>query len=229
MDKIVKGCRMVKNIMDLCKIADEFVRYLQGKGVPFNEMGFPIFKREMFLEEIPEQMVPYDFRKNRIVKNPKKTLLVFYGPDARIYPRIENVLDEIPEYGKYMGAAATDVTITSDMDQEWQDFIMLLNQLVMAVLAVNRIKIVANLRTGNWTTHKNISGVPKNVMWVAGFLGCSNDEQHDMRFISTVMIGQPAPLLIYGKEDSNAIDKLSMMGVKYLVYPDYHRARKGVA
>lgn len=220
---------MVRNMMDLCKIADDFVQYLQGKGIEFNEMGFPILKREMFLEEIPEQMVPYDFRKNRIVKNPKKTLLVFYCPDARIYPRLENVLDEVSEYGEYMGAVATDVTVTSDMDQEWQDFIMLLNQLFMAVLAVNGIKIVANLRTGNWSTHKNISGVPKNVLWAAGFLGCPKDEPHDMRFISTVMLGQPSSLLIYGKEDSNAIEKLSIMGVKYLVYPDYHKARKEAA
>lgn len=106
---------------------------------------------------------------------------------------------------------------------------MLLNQLFMAVLAVNGIKIVANLRTGNWSTHKNISGVPKNVLWAAGFLGCPKDEPHDMRFISTVMLGQPSSLLIYGKEDSNAIEKLSIMGVKYLVYPDYHKARKEAA
>lgn len=217
---------MVKNMMDLCKIADDFVLYLQGKGVEFDEKGFPIFKREMFLEKIPEQVIPYDFRKNRIVRNPKKTLLAFYCPDGRIYPRLEKVLEEIPEYCKYMGAVATDVTVTSDMDQEWQDFIMLLNQLFMAVLAVNGVKIVANLRTGNWATHKNINGVPKNVLWTAGFLGCSKDEQHDMRFISTVMLGRPSKLLIYGKEDSNATEKLSMMGVKYRIYPDYHRARK---
>lgn len=220
---------MVKNMMDLCKIADDFVQYLQDKGFEFNEMGFPVFKREMFLEEIPEQVIPYDFRKNRIIKNPQKTLLSFYCPDARIYPRLEKVLDEIPEYCKYMGAAATDVTVTADMDQEWQDFIMLLNQLFMAVLAVNGIKIVANLRTGSPTTHKNICGIPKNVIWATGFLGCSKDEPYDMRFISTVMLGRPSALLIYGKEDSNATEKLSLMGIKYLVYPDYHKARKEVA
>lgn len=108
---------MVKNMMDLCKIADDFVRYLQDKGIKFNEMGFPIFKREMFLEELPEQIIPYDYRKNRIVTNPKKTLLNFYCSDARIYPRLEKVLDEIPEYGKYMGAVAMDITVTSDMDR----------------------------------------------------------------------------------------------------------------
>ena len=115
------------------------------------------------------------------------------------------------------------------MDQEWQDFIMLLNQLFMTVLAVNGIKIVANLRTGNFETHDKLRGIPSKIMWAAGFLGCERDRPHDMRFISTVMAKRPSVLLIYGKEDKSALEKLAMMGVRYFIYPDYHKISKKVA
>lgn len=108
-------------------------------------------------------------------------------------------------------------------------FIMLLNQLFMAILAVNGIKIVANLRTGNLHTHGNFKGIPANIMWATGFLGCARDDPYDMRFISTILLVRPSRLLIYGKEDRNAIEKLSMMGVEYSIYPDYHKIRKEAA
>lgn len=225
----VGGYRMVRNILDLCKIADDYIAYLKDKGMKFGEDGFPVFSQQMFLDDLPEQVIPYDFRKNRAIKNPTKTLLCFYCPDARIYPRLEQVLDDIAEYRKYMGAVATDVTMTCDMDEEWQDFIMLLNQLFMAVLAVNRIKIVANLRTGNLHTHGNFKGIPANIMWAAGFLGCARDKPCDMRFISTVLLVRPSKPLIYGKEDKNAIEKLSLMGIEYSIYPDYHKICKEAA
>ena len=181
----VGGYRMVRNILDLCKIADDYIAYLKDKGMKFGEDGFPVFSQQMFLDDLPEQVIPYDFKKNRAIKNPTKTLLCFYCPNARIYPRLEQVLDDIAEYRKYMGTVATDVTMTCDMDEEWQDFIMLLNQLFMAVLAVNRIKIVANLRTGNLHTHGNFKGIPANIMWAAGFLGKGQTMRHALHFYRT--------------------------------------------
>lgn len=215
--------------MDLCKIAEDYTTYLQNRGIKFNANGFPFFTKDMFLEETPELMIPYDFRKTRIVEHPDKTLLCFYCSDARIYPRLSNILNDISEYKKYLGAVATDVTITSDMDEEWQDFVMLLNQLFMAVLVVNGIKIVANLRTGNNKTHRNLGGIPAGVMWATGFLGCSKDKPYDMRFISSIITVHPSKLLIYGKNDPCATEKLSMIGIPYLIYPDYHTIRKEVA
>lgn len=155
---------MVKNMLDLCEIAEGYIAYLKDKGMKFGEDGFPVFSQQMFLDNLPEQVIPYDFRKTRVIKNSKKTLLCFYCPDARIYPRLERVLDDIAEYRKYIGTVATDVTVT-----------------------------------------------------------------YDMRFISTVLTVRPSKLLIYGKEDKNAIEKLSLMGVEYSIYPDYHKICKEAA
>lgn len=110
---------MVKNFTDLVKIAEEYIFYLKKHGVKFNKYGFPLLKREMFLDEWPDLILPYDFRKSLLNLNPKKTLICFYCGDKRIYPRLENILREIVEYRKFLGVVTIDITVTSDMDEEW--------------------------------------------------------------------------------------------------------------
>ncbi len=217
---------MVKNLIDLLKITEEYIRYLKRMGVKFDSKGFPLLKKEMFLDEYPELVIPYDFRKSVLITSPKKTLLCFYCGDKRIYPRLKRVLKEIAEYKRYLGVVTIDITVTSDMDEEWQDAIMLLHQLFMAVLAVNGVKVVANLRTGDARSAENLGCVPKGVMWAAGFLGCSEEDPLDFRFISSAMRVLPSKFVVYGSEDDVALEKLNMMGVSYRVYDDYHKLSK---
>ena len=217
---------MVKNLVDLLKVSEEYIRYLERKEVKFNSKGFPLLRKEMFLDEYPELVLPYDFRKNTLVADPKKTLLCFYCGDKRIYPRLKSVLKEIVEYKRFLGVVAIDITVTSDMDEEWQNAIMLLHQLFMAVLAVNGVKIVANLRTGNARSAENLDALPKGVMWSAGFLGCSKENLQDFRFISSALRVIPSKFVVYGPEDEAALEKLNMMGIDYRVYGDYHKLSK---
>ncbi len=213
---------MVKNLTDLVKIAEEYIFYLKKHGVKFNKPGFPLLKREMFLDEWPDLILPYDFRKSLLNLNPKKTLICFYCGDKRIYPRLKNVLKEIEEYRKFLGVVTIDITVTSDMDEEWQDLIMLLHQLFMAVLAMNGIKVVANLRTGDVHSVRNLDGIPKGVMWTTGFLGCAKEASRDFRFVSEVLHVMPSKLAIYGAKDQIALDKLDAVGINFRIYGDYH-------
>ncbi|MDD6092241.1 MAG: hypothetical protein PUB71_07030 [Hallerella succinigenes] len=217
---------MVKNLVDLLKVSEEYIRYLERKEVKFNSKGFPLLRKEMFLDEYPELVLPYDFRKNTLVADPKKTLLCFYCGDKRIYPRLKKVLKDIPEYKRFLGVVTIDITVTSDMDEEWQNAIMLLHQLFMAVLAVNGVKVVANLRTGDARSAENLNNMPKGIMWAAGFLGCAEEDPLDFRFISSTLRVMPSKLVVYGPEDEIALGKLNMMGFDYRVYDDYHKLSK---
>ncbi len=149
-------------------------------------------------------------------------MICFYCGDKRIYPRLKNVLKEIEEYRKFLGVATIDITVTSDMDEEWQDLIMLLHQLFMAVLAINGIKVVANLRTGDLRSVVNLDGIPKGVMWTTGFLGCAKEASRDFRFVSEVLHVMPSKLAIYGAKDQVALDKLDAVGIDFRIYGDYH-------
>lgn len=219
----------IQTLYDVLALMDRYRRYLKSKGVQFNQDGFPFFSRDMFLEQWPSQVVPYDHRKNHRVNNPQKTVLCHYNGDKRIYPRLERVLDDIGEYRGFMGAVYSDVTITEDMDSEWQGLIMLLNQLYAMVIAVNDIKIVANIRTGDRNSVKWMSTIPKGVMCASGFLGCKNQTNpSDMEYISKLLFLRPSKLLIYGKHDKCLESHMDIMGVDYKVYPDFHRLCKGV-
>lgn len=144
---------MNRSIASFEELIDRYADYLSGKGIQFNPQGFPMLQPQMYLDEWPELMVPYRDRKARFVHNPSHTVLCLFTSDMRIYPRLEKALDDIPEYSRYMGAVGSDLTVTSDMDLEWQQAIMLINQLYLATLAVNGVKIVQNLRCGSPQHH----------------------------------------------------------------------------
>ena len=217
---------MAKSLTDLLKVADSYILYLRKHGVPFNAKGFPLLNPRFFLDEWPECIVPYDFRKTRIVRDQRKTALCFYCNDKRIFPRLEKVFEDMSEYRKYMAVITIDLTVTRDMDADWQNAIMLIQQLFMAVLAVNGIQVVANLRTGGVESAANLESVPKGVMWATGFLGCAKETVEDRRFISSVVRVLPSKLIVYGPEDSVAAEKLNRMGVPHRRYDDYHKLSK---
>lgn len=220
---------MIKNLLELCTIADRYISYLDGR-IAFSEDGFPIFEKEMFLDTEPELIVPFYNRKNKIVTKPKKTVLCFFSSDSDLYRRLENVFDDIDEYKKCMGVIGLDITVTGDMDPEWQDMIMLVNQLFLAVLACNDIKIIMNARIGSPQSVENLKDFPKGLIWATSFLGCDKlKSEYDFTFISKVLHILPSKLLIYGKHDIIAENQLSNMGIDYRVYADMHRLTKGVS
>jgi len=184
----------------------------------------------MFLTEEPDLIVPFYNRNNKVVLNPKKTVLCFYSPDVDLYRRMENVINDIHIYKEYMGVIGLDITVTDDMDYEWQKFIMLLNQLFLAVLACNGIKIIMNARIGSPISIENFKAVPKNIIWATSFLGCVKlRSEADFSFISKVLKIMPTKLLIYGKHEIIAEKQLDNMGITFRIYADIHRLTKGVA
>ncbi len=220
---------MINNLIDIVNTTDKLLSYLDGK-IEFSEDGFPVFTQEMFLNEEPDLIVPYYNRHHKVVKNPGKTVICFFGSDESLYRRLENVFDDMEEYRLFQGVIGLDITVTADMDVEWQDAIMLLNQLFLAVLATNGIKIVMNARIGGSESVKNLMKFPKNILWATSFLGCDKlTTETDFSFISKMLGLLPSKLLIYGKHDNIAEGQLSVMGIPYRTYTDFHRLSKEVA
>ncbi len=173
----------------------------------------------------------YRDRKARFVHNPSHTVLCLFTSDMRIYPRLEKALDDIPEYSRYMGAVGSDITVTSDMGNlEWQQAIMLLNQLYLATLAVNGVKIVQNLRCGSPSTITCLSCVPSGVMCATSTLGCANTESElDLLFAEKLFAIRPGKLLLYGKHDPIMERQANVAGVPCRIYPDAHTLYKQLA
>lgn len=214
---------LVKNLIDIFSITEKLYLYLNGK-IDFDENGYPIFKPEMFLNEWPDMVIPFSHRKNWRVKDKRKTILCFYDRDHNLYPRVANVIEEIDEYRDFLGVIGSDITITEDMDTEWQEFIFLLNQLFIAVLAVNGIKIVPNTRSACLDERRIFKNIPQNIMVASGFLGCdSTKSEQDYSYLTKILTLLPDKLIIYGKQDKIVEKQLDTMGISFRVYKDFHR------
>lgn len=219
----------IQSIFDIFVMIDELYRYLEDKEMNYDEDGFPVFEPNMFLNEWPELVVPFSQRKNKRVTDRRKTVLCFFDNDKKLYPRLQKLLNEIEEYKLFMGVIGLDVTITYDMDKEWQRAIALLNQLFLAVLAVNGIRIILNTRTAGLSANMVFQNVPQGIMVASGFLGCDKLEiDSDFSYLEKVLLLLPDKLIIYGKHDIVAEQQLDAMGINYRVYTDFHRLCKEV-
>ena len=185
----------IKNLYDVLSLTDILYSYINGR-IEFNEQGLPIFTPEMFLKEWPDLVIPYSQRKNRRVKNKNHTLLCFYDSDKNLYPRLANVIDEIEEYKGYLGVCGLDITITDDMDTEWQKYIFLLNQLFLAILAVNGVKIAINTRSAGLDVSSAFDNIPQNATAVSGFLGCDQcKDERDYSYLIKILTLLPEKLI----------------------------------
>lgn len=220
---------MVKNIYDVFSIVDKLYEYLENKSIEFDESGFPIFEEKMFLKEWPNAVVPYPHRKNKIIKDKSKTVICFFTKDHALYPRLERIDDDLSEFKEYLGVAGLDITVTEDMDEEWQRIIVLLNHLYLAVLATNGVKILLNTRTGGLDSKGIFNNIPKGIMCISGFLGCDAlKDNYDYSYLNKIMALLPSKLIIYGKKDKIVENQLENMGVNYKYYDDFHKYYKGV-
>ncbi|NMM98699.1 DUF4417 domain-containing protein [Bifidobacterium olomucense] len=217
--------------MELLDLIGEYQRYLKQNNVLLDSEGFPLMRREWYLEipdndEWPKLIIPFRDRKSSLVLDPSHTVLCFYCADNRIYPRLEQVLIELDEYRQFMGVIGADVTITEDMDIECQQATILLNQLFGAVLAVNGIKIVQNLRIGLPSTLRCLLNVPEDIMCASGTLGCELTEDSDYSYAVKLHTLKPSRVMLYGRYDTVMEQQLNAAGVPHRWYKDAHTLYK---
>lgn len=210
---------------DLIRVADAYYSYLTKVGFLFSDDGYPIFSEDQFLNEWPDVIIPYTHRHDKVVENKRKTVICYFMKDKYIYPRFCRIVDDLEKYKDFMGVVQIDTTVTSNMDEEFQNFIMLMNQLHMAILAINEIKIILNTRCGSVESMNNLKHFPKNIMSASGFLGCEKSKNYadTNGYIEKIFTISPSKLVVYGKEDEILMDQLNILGCNFKRYDDFHR------
>ena len=205
------------NLLGLINFANEVQGYLVEHEISFDKNGLPILDDSYFLKEYPDMVIPVQHW----------TCLCFFCADIFIYRRMQKLLDELHLYKEFMGVIEPDLTVTKDMDEEWQSLIILINQLFMAVLCVNGIKCIPNTRIANPSTLKLLTKLPHNIIYASSFLGCRPsthnvelDEYYDK--ILTIL---PSKMILYGKKDKAIYRGLSNLGFEYRQFKDFHNIR----
>ncbi len=217
----------INSLADLFKTINDLYTLLDGR-INLDAEGWPIFQKDHFLNEWPEDMVTYVNRKNKLIIARNKTLLCHFASDTQNYRRFSKIMSDIKEYRQYLGTVFPDITVTKDMDSEMQELILLANQLYAAVLAVNNIKLVANTRCGSRQTQKFFRHIPRNVIWASSFLGChkTSSPSETAEYINKILSLMPSKLIIYGKQDPTVNDQLDALGINYRYYEDFHQRSK---
>lgn len=220
----------MKHLLDFFKMIDTYTGYLKEQGFQFTEDGYPVFTKEMFLDDVPDLIVPYNQRNNKRVKERKKTVLAMFTGDKFIYRRLDKLFEDIDEYKEFMGVVEADVTVTRDMDLEFQKATMLLNQLMMAVLASKGVKIILNTRMGVPETKDLFNQIPHGITVASGFLGGTRKNiPYDFTYLSKIICLMPGRVLIYGKCNEYIINQLNDMGIECHKYLDFRNLCKEVA
>lgn len=216
----------MKNLYQELKTIEQLYNYLENNGQQFNQYGYPVFRKEMFLETWPQIMVPFYYRHQ--IADSRTAVICFYTKDRDIYPRITKGFAEISIYQDYLGVVAPDITVTDDMDAEVQWTILLLNQLFMAYLAHQGIKVIANTRCPTGLHKEVFAGVPGRVMCASGTLSCKNLQQpYDYGYLEKILSLAPSKLLIYGKEDKIMLEQLTTLGIDFKRYDEIRKYLRG--
>lgn len=223
----MENIKRIESLIDLF----EFINYVKATIEPnfeFDDKGWPVFNESLFLDSWPENVISFYHRNSVNYQDKANTLICFYEPDKYIYRRFCKVEKDIEIYKKYLGVVFPDLTVTWDMDIEFQEVLILANHMFAAFLAYHGIKLVFNTRCGCINTHCTFKNIPSNIMCSSGFLGCSNSKNfyNSSSYINKILELRPSKLLIYGKRDYIVDEQLNTLGINYKYYQDFHTISK---
>ncbi|OWV14134.1 DUF4417 domain-containing protein [Fibrobacter sp. UWB5] len=208
----------IKNLYELAILLRSKLKMAKW---PFNRYGFPVFPREVILEEPPTLIEP--IQRIRCCKNPNECLLCSFADDVLIKRRLRCILDEIKLYGKFKGFGGFDLSPRIRWSFQRQKFNIWLSQLATAFVALSGQKIIPNFRIGDLQTVFALESYPKNIPYVVGTLGCSKrmTPLHEFIFKTKLLITRPSHLTIYGPLREECERMMVKQGVDYNVVTDY--------
>lgn len=208
-------------IMNLYELALLLRAKLKMAKWPFNRYGFPVFPREVILEEPPALIEP--IQRIHCCENPSENLLSSFADDTLIKRRLRCIFDEINLYGKFNGFGGFDLSPRIRWPFQQQKFNIWLSQLATAFVALSGQKIIPNFRIGNLQTLFALESYPKNIPYVVGTLGCSKKMRplHEFIFKTKLLIARPSHLTIYGPLRKEYERLMLEQGVEYNVVTDF--------
>jgi len=161
-------------------LIDDLIHFEKEHGVEFNKKGFPIFKKEHFLESLGKYMIPYSHRNDTIDK--EETTICFYEPDRLLYGRLSfKRLTKIAETLKdYKGFVGFDLSIFKDFLYPFQEFYILANLVISMFLVLKGNKLIPNLRADQTGGESYFGLFNEAPLVCCGTLGCSRENERKL-------------------------------------------------
>lgn len=205
--------------MNLFQTYHRLYTYLKQNGIEFSEDGYPVFREEMFTDETPDEIFPFN-RRNEC-KNKKKTALCTCQVDKEVYPKIEHLDQDLDEWKSYMACIVFDLSPRIEWRTEIQKFNICLNQMAAIYLALHGVKLIGNFRIGDFNTVGALHSYPNKTCFLVGSLGCTKYlTLEDLEYFSTkILVALPKKFYFYGKLDKHVEKLIKGYEIPYKVFP----------
>lgn len=214
------------------EMAIALINYLKSEGISFHPDGFPVNNPSWFLDTEPSEVIPFYHRS--ACSDPKKTAICFNECDGHLYSRVRHVFDDLPEYKRFLGVLAMDLSVSRFMVAEVQNFNLLLNALFLATLGVNGVKFASPARFGSLHTIPYFVHFRGSRLWSVGCVGTRNNGKESRRYEERnrkaflLLMDRPKKLLAYGAMHKEEKADWESNGISVREYADFNeRCRRG--
>ena len=207
--------------INLFAIYAELYRELKKHRIRFSKSGFPYFKKSFFVNQKPDEILP--FRNRLQCKDKSTTALSTFCDDEFIYPRLKKLNEDLPIYKEYYAVVVFDLSPRAEWKTEQQRFNICLNQMAAIYLALNGVKLIGNFRIGDYTTYDALYSYPADTPFCIGTLGCTKQSaQSDIYvFEQKLLVNTPRECWLYGNEDKQITSVLKDYSIKYEAFRDF--------
>lgn len=190
----------------------------------FNKYGFPVFPKEVLMDECPLNVEP--IQRIKCCKHPQKTLLCSFADDKFIICRLKRIFEENNLYGNFAGFGGFDLSPRIRWDFRKQKFNLWLSQLATAFICSTGQKILPNFRTGGFDTLFALESYPQNSAFIVGTLGCSKryNPLHSYIFKTKLLLTRPSQLVIYGALRKEYKKLLEDLAIPYILRDDFRKS-----
>ncbi len=162
--------RLLKNLFILI---DELIIFEKKNGIQFNERGYPIFTKDMFVQSLPKYIRPFSHRND--TPNILETSIAFYETDKILYRRLtfQKLEDTATKLLKYQSFIGFDLSIFKDYLYPFQEFFILANLVIDIFFILKGNKMIPNLRTDQTNGNSYFHLFEEASIVCCGTLGCS--------------------------------------------------------
>ncbi|MCR5662746.1 MAG: DUF4417 domain-containing protein [bacterium] len=208
---------------NLLKWCDDNISYLKDQGTVFKK-GIPQLSDSSIFKGTPRALSTFACRSDIPDEFKSEALITFYMFEEQLWPRMQNIDNDIEIFKNYAGIVGFDLSPSINMLRPRQRLSILINAIYSCYCAAKGIKVLPNYRAGDFGTICAADFFPDDCSFMIGNHGCINhgykaygEYQLDILLLKK----KPKLLYVYGSlREKDAKRLIKKYGFDIVKFPD---------
>ncbi len=204
-------------------LRDVYLAYLITNARRTNTDEYPIIEAWMVATEPPKEIIQWDRRKDAI--NPKETGISFYCNDVGFQPILGNPKNYVEKLKQYQCLIGLDASPYDNMPIVVQKSQIFLNLACTYYFGSQGIKIIPNVRLGDYRTLSSLEAYPKHTLIAIGTNGFVKRLDNRNLFAEQVQKIvdelEPTGICVYGSDLDEIFAYPRLKGIPIYQYDSY--------